>query len=448
MTLTMPKTLLLLLLLAFCAAPLAAQEAPEKIRVLYVTGQNNHDWPFTSKHWISVLELTERFAVTRTEDPAKDLAELDLAAFDLIFLDYNGARWGEKAEERFRKAVEGGVGVFVLHAANNAFPGWKDYEQMVCLCFRERAGHGDFHAFDVDVVDRNHPVTRDLPPMRAHVDELYHRLDRISGAKFRVLMTAQSDPATGGTGDEEPMVLVGQYGKGRVFHTTLGHVWPGRESDRVSVMDPQLQLLVCRGSEWAATGDCRIACERFGLAAFETEAQRPRSPWVLRCVLDGRARMIVIGLDAMINVAWDATHCEPYLVWAGGLKLQGAVFDAVHGPQPMNQGLPFWRNEDIAKSPVVVGVEGRRFRFLGYRFDDEGSIVLRYRPADLEDALVEETLEHLGRGSPSLIRTVTISGLPEGRTLRIKSLVGNHHYELGNETRTMISNFRITKEVE
>ncbi|MCB9831739.1 MAG: ThuA domain-containing protein [Planctomycetes bacterium] len=428
--------------------PTLAAQDQAKLRVLYVTGQNNHDWTFTSKHWREVLEKTGRFEVTTTEQPAEFLARENLAPFDLFFLDYNGARWGEAAEKRFQDAVAAGKGVFFLHAADNAFPGWRGYEQMSCLCFREKSGHGSFHAFDVQVVDRNHVITRDLPHLRAHPDELYHRLQPIPGAQFRVLLTAESSGESGGSGNEEPMALIGRFGKGRIFHTTLGHVWPGQEDQRASVLDPQLQLLVARGAEWAASGDCSIDCTSFGLEPFTTHGRHPRSPWVLRCVLDGRARMIVIGLDEMMNVAWDATHCEPYEIWGGGLKLQGAVFDAVHGPQPQIQGLPFFRNEVIASSPVVVGGEGRRYRFLGYRFDEDGRIVLRYRPGDLPDALIEETLEHGGPGAAILIRTFTISGLPEGRKVSVSALGARHRYDLGNETRRLVESFPIEKGVQ
>jgi hypothetical protein len=69
-----------------------------------------------------------------------------------------------------------------------------------------------------------------------------------------VLASALSTKESGGTGDEEPMILVGEYGKGRVFHTPLGHVWPNTPDQRVSHDDPQFQRLIARGVEWAATG--------------------------------------------------------------------------------------------------------------------------------------------------------------------------------------------------
>jgi len=53
-------------------------------------------------------------------------------------------------------------------------------------------------------------------------DELYANL-RGPGENMTVLATAWSDPANKGTGHEEPMLMVLSYGKGRIFHTTLGH---------------------------------------------------------------------------------------------------------------------------------------------------------------------------------------------------------------------------------
>ena len=81
---------------------------------------------------------------------------------DLIVLDYNGPRWGEAAEDAFLQAVRAGCGVTVIHAADNAFPGWEEYELMVGLLWRKGTGHGRYHPFDIAVVDHNHPITRGM----------------------------------------------------------------------------------------------------------------------------------------------------------------------------------------------------------------------------------------------------------------------------------------------
>ena len=243
-----------LVLPGILACALSAQTGAP-LPVLLVSGANNHDWQWTTPEIRTVLEETGRFAVTVTDEPAKDLAAADLAArFRAIVLNYNGPRWGAAAEQGFIAAVRGGVGVAVIHAANNAFEGWSEYEQLVGLCWRQGTGHGAYHAFDVFVVDDNHPITRGMADLRMHPDELYHRLVPTPGAEYRVLLSAFSDPKTGGTGRYEPMATVATFGKGRVFHTPLGHTWTGQLPTRATWFDPQLRRLVARGTEWAATG--------------------------------------------------------------------------------------------------------------------------------------------------------------------------------------------------
>lgn len=227
---------------------------PEPIPVLIVSGANNHWWQWTTPSLRSMLEESGKFKVDVTETPAKTLATEDLSQWKALVLDYNGPRWGERAETRFLDAVAGGMGVVVVHAANNAFTGWVEYEKMVALCWREGTGHGRFHAFDVEVTDASHPITRGFDGLASHPDELYHRLVHMHQTDFRVLASAYSDPESGGTGEHEPMVIVKNYGRGRVFHTPLGHVWVNSQPNQVSHEDPQFRALIARGTEWAATG--------------------------------------------------------------------------------------------------------------------------------------------------------------------------------------------------
>ena len=77
-------------------------------------------------------------------------------------------------------------------------------------------------------------------------DELYATL-RGPGEHMTVLATAFSDPANQGTGRDEPQLMVLSYGKGRVFHTTMGH-------DVNALSCVGFITTLQRGTEWAATG--------------------------------------------------------------------------------------------------------------------------------------------------------------------------------------------------
>ena len=108
--------------------------------------------------------------------------------------------------------------------------------------------HGPQSPFQVITRNMDHPITKGLPEKWMHSkDELYSTL-RGPAKNVTLLATAYADPANKGTGEHEPVLFTIDYGKGRVFHTVLGHG-----------VAPAMQCVgfICtfqRGTEWAATG--------------------------------------------------------------------------------------------------------------------------------------------------------------------------------------------------
>lgn len=224
------------------------------IQALLLTGANNHEWTRSAPFCRDLMQSSGKFKVDLTENPSEALADrAALSKAQLLFVDYNGPDWAEEAKRNFIDAVRNGTGVCILHAANNAFTGWKEYEEICALMWREGSGHGAYHKFDVKFTDREHPITKGLGPvMKDHPDELYANLAHMHHTPHHVIATAYSSPESNGSGKDEPVLMVKTYGKGRVFHSILGHVWEGGVMDTFD--NPDFQRILLRGCEWAATG--------------------------------------------------------------------------------------------------------------------------------------------------------------------------------------------------
>lgn len=287
-------------LLAACALVLVAAAWPPppahagdagRIRTLVVDGHDNlhHDWRLSTPAIRRILESTGRFTVAVATAPA-DVAQLgsyrpDFAAHDLVVLNYNSdgsvsqrpdADWPEETMQAFVDFVAGGGGVVVFHSANNSFPRWREYNRITgvggwgnrdpaagaFLYYREgepvrdeapgdRVGwHGPEYPYPVVIRNPDHPITRGLPPIWMHVrDELYSHL-RGPAENVEILATAYAADTMAGRNVHEPMMMTVRYGKGRVFHTPMGH--------QRAVRCAGLACVLQRGAEWAATGAVTI----------------------------------------------------------------------------------------------------------------------------------------------------------------------------------------------
>lgn len=271
-------------LVAVLAVASVATAGDKKIRVVLIDGWNNHQWPLTTPVMKKALEDTGKFSVDICTTPKRNQEKLipadwkstpfppDLSKYDVLLSNYNGPAWPKELNDALDNGLKDGkIALVIVHAANNSFGGWNDYRKMVGMGWYgansgdrlllddkgERViipkgkgdgpGHRYVGKFSVVIRDDKHPITKGMPPEWLHNnDELY---DNMRGPieNVQLLATAYSK----GTMANEPMIWTVSYGKGRVFHTPMGH-------DVNAMKCVGFQTTLNRGAEWAATGKVTI----------------------------------------------------------------------------------------------------------------------------------------------------------------------------------------------
>lgn len=271
-------------------------------QALIIDGQNNHGaWPKTTFMMKQYLEETGMFDVdiarTKYTWKGEDLLKQfplkgfestpvdkpqtdpdfkpDFSQYDVVVSNFGfgAAPWPQETQDSFVEFVKNGGGLVIVHAADNSFGDWPEYNEMIGIGGwggrNEKSGpyvyldeegkvvrdtspgrgghHGSQHEFSIVTRDPEHPITKGMPMEWMHAkDELYDQL-RGPGQNMQILATAFASPEHGGSGRHEPMLMVIKYGKGRVFHTPMGHADYSQECVGFKVSFQ-------RGTEWATTG--------------------------------------------------------------------------------------------------------------------------------------------------------------------------------------------------
>jgi type 1 glutamine amidotransferase len=251
-----------------------------KIKVLIVDGFSNHDWRQTTALLRGILELSGLFEVAVSTAPPTALSP-GWDAWHPKFNDYDvviqtcndiggGPSWPPAVQSAFEKFVSKGGGVLVFHSGNNAFPNWPAYNRMIGLGWRQKqqgialtvddheriiripAGEGEStgHGARLDVVVHrldDDPIHRGMPrAWKTPGLEVYYYAR--GPAEHMHVLSYGHDPHTG---MNWPLEWTVEFGHGRIYSSTFGHVWKG-DVQPASLRCADEQTLLLRTLQWLA----------------------------------------------------------------------------------------------------------------------------------------------------------------------------------------------------
>jgi len=220
-----------------------AAKKEQPIQVLVVTGIDHpaHNWRETAPALANVLRKDPRMQVRLLED-SHFLDSSALQRYDVVVLHF--MNWEQptppaKARDNLREFVHGGKGLFVVHFGCGAFRDWPEFLNLAGRIWDpKKRAHDPYGSFRVNITDVEHPITQGMKSFETD-DELYTCL--AGDRPVDMLATARSKV----DGEIYPMAFSFNYGKGRVFHSALGH-------DVKAIINPPVAELFRRGCAWAA----------------------------------------------------------------------------------------------------------------------------------------------------------------------------------------------------
>ncbi|MEO0508953.1 MAG: ThuA domain-containing protein [Verrucomicrobiota bacterium] len=274
------KHIVAFLLISVCT--LVGATPDEKISVLIVDGFSNHDWKATTQAISSILRSDENFEIDVSTVPTKN-SELwkawnpDFNDYDLVIQNTNDisrkGSWPEAAKKSLERYVSGGGGLLIFHSANNAFPNWDEYNQMIGLGWRKKGygraiviredkpviiptgeGGNTGHGKRVNaVITRlgDHPIHKGLPKKWMAADTEIYRYARGPAENISILSYANDAK----TGLNFPTEWVVGYGEGRVYNSTFGHYWRDLSEAPPGIRCNGFRTVLCRAARWLARAE-------------------------------------------------------------------------------------------------------------------------------------------------------------------------------------------------
>jgi type 1 glutamine amidotransferase len=220
------------------------EPAAQPIRVLIVDDQSSGYYQMVGTATIlrNMIRQDKRFEAVLAEDA--EILGTDIPFdYDVILLHFKNYRIPKRnaaMKANLDKFVTDGGGLFVFHFACGAFEDWQDFDTLAGRVWDPKLPpHDPYGQFTVKIIDNAHPITRNPGNVETH-DELYTCL---KASKVPIHVLAESVSKV--DGKPYPMAFTLEKGKGRIFHTTLGH-------DEQSLSATGVQTMIKRALAWCA----------------------------------------------------------------------------------------------------------------------------------------------------------------------------------------------------
>ncbi|WP_211344334.1 ThuA domain-containing protein [Flavivirga rizhaonensis] len=260
-----------------------AQSHTDKLKVLIVDGFSNHDWKQTSLIVKTILEKSNLFEVdistapSELEDIAWENWRPKFKDYDVVIQNTNNIhnkkiQWPRVVQKEMEAYLRSGGGLYILHSANNAFSSWKAYNLMIGLGWRLKEegvalqingggevikvpvgkGKSTYHGSRNDEIIytlNNHPINKDFPKKWKTPNMELYKYARGPAKNITILSYAKDNE----TDINWPVEWVISYGKGRVYNSSMGHLWKGDIYPK-SYRCIGFQTTLIRATEWLATG--------------------------------------------------------------------------------------------------------------------------------------------------------------------------------------------------
>jgi uncharacterized protein len=240
----MKRYIFLILGIAFICGAFESCNNSSTYKTLLITGQGRSDWKASSEAIKQILDETGLFSTViynypeQGEDASKLLAEF--SKYKLVVIDFNGDKWLTANSRAVMDYVTAGGGLVFCDSKIDPAYGTSD-----SVSVSER------HNFEIRMKQMSHPITDGLPARWLHASDNIIQGVKVDTEGSQVLATAFSDTAFAGSGKNEPVMIIRNTGKGRIFASLIGA--PGGDGDPALHCTGFIVTLQ-RGAEWAASG--------------------------------------------------------------------------------------------------------------------------------------------------------------------------------------------------